>query len=603
MAYIAKELDDNRTFIQGTFLTNINNIQTNLLLDQKYLGSGIQAIANRRVEGSNFMAESATSGQGNLSTVLSNLAEIQVLPQKVIGNQVSTLAWDRSYMITNNKAFAARQRTQTGPTPGGANVGTGTVYVLAKDEDGYPLDAAPNGLTDTITITCTQDQQGGAILNQEPFTFEGQGFYDLLDYYQAGFGSGVLDVQNAQNSDNSTGYLANPSFGSFSGSVGTVNGNVAVGTPTAITKWNVLQGTLGTDFYIDQTNYFTAAQYEGTSPGSLMLMCLNTCEIYQRPSDSKLTLPTATPTFFAFRWRCDANATPAVGTLTCYVGGKSLVISVSGQTGWQTAVVDQLTIGAYTYLEKTCYLKNYNTQLTHGGGHPLTGLAVSFLWASSTGGTAQLNIDDINWFPMNVPGYGQNPLPGASGGSSGWITPMVVLAGATPFQAADYFTLAFGETGAKIQRMHARWTGPIASLYGSTDGTASTGTPIYSFPGLPAAPASAPTNTTSSGALTGVYKYVYTNVDRWGIESGPSATLTTSSLSSNDVLLAGIVAGTASYVATRNIYRTKSGGTTFYFLHTLADNSTTTYTDNAADGTITVQMSARVLAGITQADV
>ena len=41
--------------------------------------------------------------------------------------------------------------------------------------------------------------------------------------------------------------------------------------------------------------------------------------------------------------------------------------------------------------------------------------------------------------------------------------------------------------------------------------------------------------------------------------------------------------GTASLATSRKIYRTKAGGATYYLLTTIADNSTTIYTDNTAD--------------------
>jgi hypothetical protein len=46
----------------------------------------------------------------------------------------------------------------------------------------------------------------------------------------------------------------------------------------------------------------------------------------------------------------------------------------------------------------------------------------------------------------------------------------------------------------------------------------------------------------------------------------------------------------------RRIYRTKAGGTTYYLLHELADNTTTTYQDNAADSTISTVVPTENLA-------
>ena len=40
-------------------------------------------------------------------------------------------------------------------------------------------------------------------------------------------------------------------------------------------------------------------------------------------------------------------------------------------------------------------------------------------------------------------------------------------------------------------------------------------------------------------------------------------------------------------VIARKIYRTKAGGSTYWLLATIADNTTTTYTDTAADASLT----------------
>lgn len=98
-----------------------------------------------------------------------------------------------------------------------------------------------------------------------------------------------------------------------------------------------------------------------------------------------------------------------------------------------------------------------------------------------------------------------------------------------------------------------------------------------------------------SGLNAGVYKYVVTFVTQGGeTTAGPSASVTTTtgnqqvSLSAIPVapaqtLLPAIAVNT---VIGRNLYRTQAGGTTFYLLATLADNSTTSYIDNMADSAL-----------------
>ena len=113
----------------------------------------------------------------------------------------------------------------------------------------------------------------------------------------------------------------------------------------------------------------------------------------------------------------------------------------------------------------------------------------------------------------------------------------------------------------------------------------------------PLAPPAAPTATvsTSSGVLTGAYAYVVT------FATGQQATPTTVALSGHttaagsasntvtpsaaQVTLTGIPTGPTG-VAARDLYRTKAGGSTYYYLATLSDDVTTDYTDNTADSAL-----------------
>ncbi len=90
-----------------------------------------------------------------------------------------------------------------------------------------------------------------------------------------------------------------------------------------------------------------------------------------------------------------------------------------------------------------------------------------------------------------------------------------------------------------------------------------------------------------AGVLTGEYRYRVS----YRIMSG-STVLTESPLSdiagpitlaSNDVDLSSIPTSGTSGVNARGIYRTTNGGAEFFLLTTIADNSTTTYTDNTSD--------------------
>jgi hypothetical protein len=100
------------------------------------------------------------------------------------------------------------------------------------------------------------------------------------------------------------------------------------------------------------------------------------------------------------------------------------------------------------------------------------------------------------------------------------------------------------------------------------------------------APGAAPTVATgSSGVLTGAYQYLVTFTTASGETTAGPASATVNP-ASQEVALSAIPTGIAGTVTGRNIYRTLAGGSTFYLLASLADNTTTTYTDNTADASL-----------------
>lgn len=117
-------------------------------------------------------------------------------------------------------------------------------------------------------------------------------------------------------------------------------------------------------------------------------------------------------------------------------------------------------------------------------------------------------------------------------------------------------------------------------------------TPFTSYQPLAAPGALTPTVSSASGVLNGAYAYLVVwltgNVDGLGTihYSGNQTAAGTASAVVNpadkEVDLSAIAIGPAGVVA-RELYRTKAGGSTFYYLDTIDDNVTTDYTDNAAD--------------------
>jgi hypothetical protein len=94
-----------------------------------------------------------------------------------------------------------------------------------------------------------------------------------------------------------------------------------------------------------------------------------------------------------------------------------------------------------------------------------------------------------------------------------------------------------------------------------------------------------------AGALTasGEYRYKVTYVNSALVESdvGPVTSTFVISTTSGQNTVSNIPVAPVSFgVAQRRLYRNANGGTTFKLVTTIADNSTTSYTDNVADGAL-----------------
>ncbi len=99
-----------------------------------------------------------------------------------------------------------------------------------------------------------------------------------------------------------------------------------------------------------------------------------------------------------------------------------------------------------------------------------------------------------------------------------------------------------------------------------------------------------------AGNLTGNYRYAVTFVTAQG-ETSIGAQSNLVAPAAQRVNLTAIPTGTSGVVTQRKVYRTLAGGTAFYLIATIADNTTTTYADNTADGSLTVIANANNATG------
>jgi len=95
---------------------------------------------------------------------------------------------------------------------------------------------------------------------------------------------------------------------------------------------------------------------------------------------------------------------------------------------------------------------------------------------------------------------------------------------------------------------------------------------------------------TTAGNLNGTYTYKITFVTAQGETQGGTTSASVSP-ANQQVDLSAIPTGTSGVVTARKIYRTVAGGTQHKLVTTINDNTTTTYTDNIADGSLGANVS------------
>lgn len=105
----------------------------------------------------------------------------------------------------------------------------------------------------------------------------------------------------------------------------------------------------------------------------------------------------------------------------------------------------------------------------------------------------------------------------------------------------------------------------------------------------PAAPSAALVSPAAPGNVdNGAHRYLATFVTADGetqAGTASSAVTVADKTVNGKVLVSGIPLGGGA-VTSRKLYRTLAGGSTYYLLATIADNSTTSYTDNIADASL-----------------
>jgi hypothetical protein len=445
------------------------------------------------------------------------------------------------WMALNQGAYASspliqsRQFTRGSPTYSntltGSVVGNGTLYRLTVDRYAYPIESDLNA--ETVLFTCRTDANSGAKIGQETFDALGQPGGDSLQWYASGYGSGLSLGDGALRGvtgDDTQNLVGNPSFASSSGS----------GASFALTNWTLSAGSASNLSVSTLTaDIYRPCSIEGSTPGALKVThngASATTTITQTLSTNNRSLQQTLA--YLSRLAINRSNYSGQGTVTVQIGSKSWSVSLVAQSGWVLLLPS---------IDKNLWFQNFNT----------ANLAVTITLVLTTGSVV---IDDFCWSTFTNVG---NKL-------------LFLLGGSTAFQYLDTLTFVDTEVGAKIQRWVSRlypgWSLPSAAL----------NTP----------PATAPTVATgAAGAVTaGTHYYAVTYVTA-SVESAPGPLSTVYVADGAHVVSLTAIPTGPGGTTKRGIYRTKANDNapnpTLYFVAYVNDNVTTTYTDTAADGSIT----------------
>jgi len=309
---------------QSTFQTNLANLGIAVgAAGAEYQTEILQGGEASRNQMNNFLA----SIEGALSWIFLEYGRLIGSPQTDIGELLDPVTGDLwKYFIDNTRHVKTRGITHGAVAAGGSNVGSGSVYRLAKQNDDQAIE---NCAMTVKTLKCVQDMNSGTRIGEELFEIShGTTGKDEVDFISHGE-VGLIETIGPEN-----GFGANMSFQDLDGTAD------AASSLTTIPDWSVT--TLLTNFEYDTA---TPSPFE-SSPTELdgtaySLKIKATDGISQKIRDIGQTLNPNIPHFFMIHYnRQDGTGT---GTLTINMGAATNNVTLAAQTGWNVLAlaVDQ----------------------------------------------------------------------------------------------------------------------------------------------------------------------------------------------------------------------------------------------------------------------
>ena len=387
----------------------------------------------------------------------------------------------------------------------------------------------------------------------------------------------------------------------------TVSGETSAGTASAVVAPSSQQVSL-TAIPTDTTGNATSRKIYrtltgGVNTGPFFLVTTiadNTTTTYtDNIADGSLTGTDATnqPNTTAARFYLGSIKAGFLGTLSTAFGYNSLSSQTTGfsNSAYGNQALASLTSGSTNVAVGPSALNalvsgGANTAVGYGSGQNATGSNGSYFGLNAGRGVIAGGANTMLGFQA---GYGPNGVT-ANATTSGQNNTFVGFASgqATSTQISNSIAIGINSivTGSNQANI-----GGIGSTYAVNLGLANSnpaqrldiGYGHLRFTQL-AAPTAPTTAVGAAGVLTGNYYYFVTFVTSAG-ETSPGTISAVVAPSSQQVSLTAIQTDTLGFATSRKIYRTATGGVTtgpFYLLTTIADNTTTTFTDNTADGSL-----------------
>jgi len=250
-------------------------------------------------------------GRQMLDPLLVELARVKSYPERDPASVLRRLA--KAYNASGTDDILSRQITFGPVSPGGSNIGNGTIRRLTVTPYDEPIETTH---AEVKTFTCIRDLQDGVKSGQEQFRYDGT---DRLQDNLLIQGSGISNrIVTARNGADTKRYLKNPSF----------SGNDSGSAPS---NWTDGPG----NSIVDTTTTYRTYQGEGTA-GALKVALTGT--VSQLLSVRGGKFEPDVPYYVQIAWNPTTYSAPDGTVFSVALGSQTLLtVTKAGETNWNVA--------------------------------------------------------------------------------------------------------------------------------------------------------------------------------------------------------------------------------------------------------------------------